>query len=198
MFQGEIQKRLELLDSNLVLVSDSQLHLQETRQQGEADLTLNLQNPCIMFKDLENKKLNYFKNKKCADYILYEQCEKLWKMHIFELKRTISKEDWKSMKEQFKGAMQNALAIAGFLGIEVEIEDIYCYSAFRNDKLNDYSNPAKLRYQMHEHSKCNTLPEGCEDWNEQEVILNFLDKEKFVHNKISLDIQDGTGEYTML
>lgn len=47
-------------------------------------------------------------------------------------------------------------------------------------------------------TKETVLPEGCEDWNEQEVILNFLDKEKFVHNKISLDIKDGTGEYTML
>lgn len=198
MFQGEIQKRLDLLDANLVLTSNSQLHLQENNEEGKADLTLNLQNPCIMFKNLERKKLGYFKNAVCADYVLYEHCENIWKVHIFEMKRTINKKHWLHMKEQFKGAMQNALAIAGFLGIEMGVEDVYCYSAFRNDKLNDYTNPAKLRYQMHNHSRCSVLPEGCEDWNEQEVILNFLDKEKFVHNKISLDIEDGTGEYTML
>lgn len=198
MFRGELRKRLDLLDQNLVLVSEGQLHLQENDEQGKADLALNLQNPCIMFKDMEHKKLEYFKNEKCADYVLYEQCENIWKVHIFELKRTISQKHWMHMKEQFKGAMQNSLAIAGFLGIEVKLEDMYCYSAYRNDKLNDYSNPARLRYQMHHHSGDTALPEGCEDWNEQEVRLDFLDQEKFVHNKIILDAENGTGEYTML
>lgn len=196
MFQGEIQKRLDLLDANSVLTSNSQIHLQENREQGKADLTLNLQNPCIVFKDLEHKKLNYFKNDTCADYVLYEQKEDMWKVHIFEMKRTISKKHWLHMKEQFKGAMQNALAIAGFLGIEIEIENICMYSVYRNDKLNDYTNPVKLRYQMHQ-PNCSRIPEECRDWNEKEVVLDFLDEEKFVHNKISLDIEDGTGEYEM-
>lgn len=197
MFQGEIRKRLDLLDSNLVLTSNKQLHLEESSEQGKADLILNLQNPCIMFKDLENKKLDYFKNAACADYVLYEQCENIWKAHIFEMKRTISKKHWMHMKEQFKGALQNALAIAGFLGIEMDIDDICMYSVYRNDKLNDYANPAKLRYHMHQQN-CDRISEECKDWNEKEVVLDFLDKEKFVHNKISLDIEDGTGEYTIL
>lgn len=32
MFQGELQKRLDLLDGNLVLASDSQMHLKEKRE----------------------------------------------------------------------------------------------------------------------------------------------------------------------
>lgn len=197
MFQGEIQKRLDLLENNLVLTSDSQLHLQEKSEQGIADLTLHLQNPCILFKDLEHKKLEYFQNKKCADYVLYEQKAGNWMVHIFELKRTVGEKHWLNMKEQFKGAMQNALAIAGFLGIEVDMDNIYVYSAYRNDKLKDYSNPAKLRFQMHQ-PKCSGMSKECEDWNEKEVVLDFLDKEKFVHHKIPLDIEDGTGAYTMI
>lgn len=196
MFQGELQKRLDLLEGDLVLTSDSRLHLQEKREQGVADLTLNLQNPCILFRDLEHKKLEYFKNKKCADYVLYEQRDGGWMLHIFELKRTISEKHWLIMKEQFKGAIQNSLAIAGFLGIEVDMHNICVYSVYRNDKLKDYSNPAKLRFQMH-HPKCSGISEECKDWNEEEIVLDFLDKEKFVHHKIPLNIEDGIGAYSI-
>lgn len=196
MFQGELQKRLDLLDGNLVFTSDSQIHLKEKREQGKADLTLNLKNPCILFQGLEDHRLGYFRNQKCADHLLFEQKSDGWMLHIFELKRSVGEKEWKKMKDQFRGAIQNALALAGFLDITVDMDEICVYSVYRNDKLNDVSNPVKLRYQMYdrEQRKC---AEDCQDWNEDEVLLNFLNIEKLKHNKIPLDVEDGTGTYSM-
>lgn len=196
MFRGELQKRLDLLDGNLVCTSDSRIHLIEKKKQGEADLTLNLQNPCILFQGLEDHKLGYFTNHKCADFAVYEQKKDGWMLHIFELKRSVGEKEWGKMKEQFKGAIQNALAIAGFLDIEIRLDRICVYSVYRNDKLKRFFDPVSLRFQMHNkgEGKC---PEDCQDWNDKEVILNFLGNDKFEHNKIPLDVENGTGSYNL-
>lgn len=141
--EEELQERLELLDSNLVLVSEKEFHLKEKKSEGIAELTLELHNFCILFSELEKKKLGYFKNKKCADFLMFERNQGSWIVHIFELKRSVGESEWKKMKEQFKGALQNALAVAGILGIDIELNNVSFYSAYRNDKLNDYANPGE-------------------------------------------------------
>lgn len=196
MFQEEVRKRLELLEGDLVLCSDKNFHLREKRKEGEADLVLSLKNPCILFQKLEEKKLDYFKNKKCADFILYEQKQEIWRIHIFELKRSIGEKAWEIMKMQFCGAMQNALAIAGFLNIPVDMDHITVYSAYRNDKINDTANPARLRLQMHQRIQPQEHSDHL-DWNNQRVKLDFLGKETFLHCKIQLNIENGHGEYVV-
>lgn len=196
MFPGELQKRLDLLDSHLIVISDSQIHIDEKREQGRADLTLNLQNPCILFMGLEEHRLGYFKNKKCADHVMFEQKENDWILHIFEMKRSVGEKEWKKIKEQFRGAIQNALALAGFLDITIDLNRVCVYSVYRNDKLNDVSNPVKLRYQMHDREP-RKWAEDCRDWNEDRIRLDFLNIERFRHNKIPLDVAEGTGTYNM-
>lgn len=192
MFQAEVQKRLALLEKGLVECSAIQLHLKEKKEDGAADLTLNLENPCILFRDLEKRKLAYFKNKKCADYVLYEQKGEEWIVHIFELKKSVGEATWKEMKEQFAGAMQNALAIAGFLGIHVEVDRMRIYSVYRNDKINRYADPVKMRFQMHLKGN-ERMREVCVDWNAKEVELQFLGSHSFKHRKIQLNIETGKG-----
>ncbi len=192
MFSAELQKRLQLLDEHLVFMDDHQLLLEEKKADGAAKLLLQLQNPCILFSKLEDKKLRYFKNQKCADYILYECKEDSWEMHIFELKRSIGVASWEQIKEQAKGAMQNGLAIAGFLGIEVNLKRTHLYSVYRNDKINDYANPGKLRYQMNKRGSAEYSRERC-DWNARKVRLDFLGEREFVHHKVALNPEDGKG-----
>ena len=105
MFCDKLQKRIDLLDQNLVLVSDCEVHLTE-KGEGKADLTLHLQNPCILFCGLEDHKLGYFKNQKCADYVLYECSGGQWSVHIFELKRTMSESSWKKTRKDMKKCCQ--------------------------------------------------------------------------------------------
>lgn len=196
MFQGEIRNRLDLLDKNVVDESDTQLHLMETRNDGAADLLLDLHYPCILFKKLEDKKLKYFLNDHCADYVMYEYRDNVWIPHIFELKRSIGTKEWDKIKKQFAGAMQNALAIAGFLGIDADVANFRVYSVYRNDKLNDYANPAKAHYKIHMKCGERAKPEES-DWNQEKLELDFIGKREFVHSKIRLDVENGEGRYSI-
>lgn len=196
MFSNEVQERIDLLESGLVKTSKQEMHLTEKTEEGSADLTLHLNNACILFSDLENKKLGYFRNKKCADYIVYENRASGWILHVFELKRSVGQKEWLAMKEQFKGAIQNALAIAGVLGISIELAQVRIYSVFRNDKLNDYANTARLHSKLHETTRGN-LPADCEDWDKESAKLDFLDQEWYTHSKVRLDVENGTGSLVL-
>lgn len=187
MFSGEIQKRLALMQSELVTTSSTAFCLQEKEDSGYAKLELHVNNPCILFRSLEKKKLNYFINQKCADYVIFECRDNQWYAHILELKRTISEKSWSLIKQQFAGAMQNVLALAGILGITIEPQNTELYSVYRNDKINDYANPVRVRMTMHENQRNTT------DWNEENIILDFLEERQFEHHKLPLDVEHGTG-----
>lgn len=194
MISEKVQKRLALLDINLVKQSDSEFHLTEKDEAGIADLHVYVEDNCILFCNLEKKKNEYLLVKSCADYVLFQVTDNVGKLYVFELKRTISESSWEKIKHQFEGAMQNALALAGLLGIEMDLRNTQLFSVFRNDKLNDFSNPAKQRLYMHEHRN---LSQKHKDWNDEKIKFEFLDSMLCTHKKIQLHIEDGTGEYIL-
>ena len=197
MFQEKVQKRLELLDvgsnpSQFVEISDKEFHLLEAGT-GKADLQLILNSPSVLFKFLEKKGLPYFKNKKCADYVLFENINDEWFVHIFELKRTVASDRWKYIKLQFSGALQNAYALAGVLGIKIDLDKVKAYTVYRNDKLNDASNPAKLRYGINTKGNSTGSLEQ-KEWNSDTVEIDFTEKVILEHCKVQLDIETGAGQ----
>lgn len=198
MFHRDIQKRIDLLNGGLIEISQVQVHLDEKNEEGFADLQLKLNNPCILFRDLENKKLQYFKNKMCSDYVMFEYVKKDndWRVHIFELKRSVGGKEWKRIKKQFMGALQNALALAGVLDICVNLEKVSVYTVFRNDKLNQSMNPARLKRRMYER-ETDGRDKECMDWNDEKLILDFLGDKEFRHKKIKLDIESGKGIFCL-
>ena len=187
-FSAEVQKRIDLLLQDCIQVSEKQFVLTEKSKQGVAELQMNLQRPCILFVNLEKKKLQYFRNGKCADYILFENRADSWILHIFELKRTVTGSKWEDeIKGQFRGAMQNALAIAGFLGIPIEMSHTRLYTAYRNDKINDMANPINLRSGLHEKGAKEISARGNCDWNKEKIRIDFLDTACLRHTRIPLD-----------
>mgnify|MGYP004516952973 CR=1 FL=1 len=197
MFQSEVQKRLKLLivgQDQLVEISDQLFHLKEAGQ-GEADLKVTFSNECVLFRKLEKKGLQYFQNQKCADYVLFEYRDDVWYVHIFELKRTISSKRWnEEIKIQFAGALQNALALAGVLGVNIALDQVTLYTVYRNDKINDATNPGKLRYRMHK--ELNGIEHTNEsDWNDSEIVVRLTKNLNLKHVKVGLNLEYGTGEY---
>lgn len=189
MFHAGLQERIQLMEPALVECSDQCLHLTE-KGEGQADLAIRLRNKCILIRNLENNKMEYFKNKKCADYVMFEGIDGIWKAHIFEMKRTVKKETWeKEIKRQFLGAMQNILAFSGILGIK--LEEIVLHTVYRNDKINDMANPVRLHPGMARKIANRT------DWNDMEISLEFLDQKRFRHDKIKLDLETGEGKYCL-
>ncbi len=195
MFCEDVEKRLELLDRGSVIISDRQMQLTEKEEQGAASLKLILQYPCILFCGLEKKKLQYFKNQKCSDYVLFEFAKDHWLLHIFELKRSVGVSEWERIKKQFLGALQNALALAGVLHIEMDLNDVYVYTVYRNDKINHMANTVKARLRMHEPNRFMQKETG--GWNEKELAVDFLGRRSLVHQKIKLDIESGEGSFQL-
>lgn len=190
MFQAGLQERMQLFEPELVEVSDTCLHLNE-KGEGQADLTIQLNTQCILIRKLEKNKPEYFRNKKCADYVLFECIGECWKAHIFEMKRTVKIDTWETeIKKQFQGAMQNILAFSGILGIE--IQDIVLHTVYRNDKINDMTNLVKQHLPMHRKDRRRM------DWNDRSIALDFLDRKHFRHEKIKLDVETGEGVYSLL
>lgn len=199
MFQEKLQKKLaifEVGEKKPVQVSDKSFYLTE-KGEGEAKLKINLSSPCILVRDLEKRKLQYFKNKKCADYVIFESNNESWRVHIFELKRTVDEKEWSDkIKLQFAGALQNVLALAGVLGISLELDNLVLYTAYRNDKINNPANPVSIRCQMYDKEKA--VGKGdCQDWNEERVSIELVESIIAEHHKIPLDIESGVGEYQL-
>lgn len=109
------------------------------------------------------------------------------------MKRSVGVDEWKTIKNQFAGALQNALALAGVLEIQTDISEVALYTVYRNDKLNDAANPGKLHYQMHMNGS-QAKTSDCQDWNEKRIVLDFTEDISAEHHKIKLDIENGTGE----
>lgn len=197
MFEDKVQKRLSLLmagNEQPVEVSDQQFHLTE-KKSGYADLQVQLSNPGILFRDLENRKFQYFRNKKCADYVMFEKQKNNWILHIFEMKRSVGIDEWSHIKKQFAGALQNALGLAGVLGIEFDLRQTRIYTVYRNDKLNDAANPVSLRCQIHEKAHGNKKDKKeIMDWFQEQVALELFENISLKHQKIKLNIENGTGE----
>lgn len=87
MFQEKVQKRLELLGASekpceLVEISGNEVHLTEVGQ-GVADLQVSLTSSGILFRKVDEHKLPYLKIKTCADYVLFENKDEDWFVHIF-------------------------------------------------------------------------------------------------------------------
>ncbi|MCC8047412.1 MAG: hypothetical protein LIP12_18320 [Clostridiales bacterium] len=195
MFTAQVEKRLEELDKNLVECSEDSFHLIERKKEGEAELTVKLQNASILFKSLEDKKLQYFEIKKCADFVLFECKDDVWYVHIFEMKRSIGPKSWETVKEQFAGALLNALALAGALGIMFQLTHIIVYSCYRNDKIDDSANPAKQRLRMSDvRERSPEVREPGLDWRNEYLLITLKrDVISCLHRKIKLDLETGEG-----
>ncbi len=194
MFCEDLQKRLALFSHEIYEVSDTQVHLTEKTKEGCADLCLTVHRPCILFRNLEHKKPGYFKNQKCSDYVIFESASGPWRLHIFELKRSVGKSEWTQIKKQFLGAVQNACALAGVLNIQIDWDQIYVYTVFRNDKFLNLANPAKERMRMYEHSSANEMKN---DWNDHILIMDYPGAGSFKHLKIKLHIESGIGDFQL-
>ena len=97
------------------------------------------------------------------------------------------------IKKQFSGALQNAYALAGVLGIEIDLTKVKTYTVYRNDKLNDASNPVKLRYGINTKGDSTGSLEQ-KEWSSDTVEIDFTEKVILEHCKVQLDIETGAGQ----
>lgn len=200
MNTDKLKIRLELFDPNLVKTTSEKFVMEETIKDGYAKVDLQVHNYSILFEKVDKHALGYLKLNNCSDFILLEYKDEHWIPHIFEFKRTINKKNFEHSKLQFLGGLQNALALAGVLGISLSLGETILYSVYRNDNISGGANPAKLRYEMHryhgdEHK--NMDKEIYQEWNSERVSIMFDEYSGFDLKKIKLDVESGETEYCL-
>jgi len=213
MFSEKIQYKFkEVFERDFFSTSQGgeEIILKEDTESGKMELRLSLTNPAIIIEDFDKKpKCKFLLQKKgyynkCADYAIFELLDKekeLFKLHIFELTKTVGVSKWKDkIKPQGKSAYVHCLAIAACL--EITVIETEFYTIYENDEFHkfieseDYSkNPALL--------KAGFEPKRLSpkyEWEKGINKLNFGYFKKFKHNKIQLQLNDGTyptGDYSL-
>ena len=136
---------------------------------------------------MESNRPTYFKCKNCADNIVFEKInDNEWKLHVVEFKRTVKENEWKTIKNQFKGAILNAKALSGVL--DIKIKEIKCYTGFRRDHMG--KEPASLKSLIGLDAMENLKIE----WDSGKVHIDLDSKLVLEHQKVQLDIDTGEAE----
>lgn len=188
MITTDFTKRLEWLDNNLYCISESEMELEETKEDGYAKLLCRLNNYSICFLKLEKKRLQYFKHGKCADSLMFEKVSQDdWHIHVFEFKRKVKSGSWEHIKEQFKGALLNATALMGVLGIKSVIK-ISCYTIYRENKIEE--DPILFKAPVGE----KVVDHPFIDWVTGNMKIDIIPDKLVKHEKIALDTDTGYGE----
>ena len=169
--------------------------LVERKKAGSAKITVKAAFPCFHIPDPDDQcrfsildagetdGKDYVR--RCADHMvfLFDQGTNRWTVHIFELKRTISRKIWtEDVLIQFNGALIRAYAISGILQAGA-FANIYLHCAYREQA--DRTSPAAYRTLPGRKAPGNYLKDQIE-------LISFPDQRRLIHNcPIQLDKETG-------
>lgn len=182
-----LQTRLsDWINSNYYVEIKGVWKLVETTRDGEAEIDIHVDDALAFIRLEGDDKFPHLSNRKCADAAILEFKPQRTILHLFECKRTIKKDKWLEIKQQFEGALLRTLGILGVLGINGsnDIDEVRCYTAFRRDMLS--KNPVILKSVDGNSPLSDML-----DWYSDEVQL--LSITSCIHKKIQLDYHSGQG-----
>lgn len=188
MLTENLDQRLQWFQEHRCSVGSDQFILEENREEGYTKIICKTNKHCLIFH-IEKHGLKCLINESCADHIIFERVsDQSWNLHIIECKKSVGDSEWEKIKKQFEGALLNALALMGVLGIE-KLEEIKCYTAFRRDKLTvrECTNPALLKTLVGGPASGNPILE----WRYGRVQI--LSIKNITHRKIQLDQETGLG-----
>jgi hypothetical protein len=146
MLSETFEERLRWIDTNHYKRDSKLIIVEEKKEEGKATIFCEVCNDVIKMK-FEDTGVRYLETRNVADAVLFEfMTYKSVKIHIIECTRTVKMDKWNDkIKPQFEGALLNALAFMGILGLS-DIRDIIFYTAYQKDKLTpDTKNSASLR-----------------------------------------------------
>ena len=144
MFDAEVTHALRFLNPHFYAChpSGATFSIEETKKDGQACLDVTTPLPCIHVQNPDKHPYGLLQLQNCADHIIlkYHFDSNTWDIHIFEFKKTITKDRWKKkILPQFHGGLQNTYAV-------------FCISKHRTYKISMYTAdtvkmPAKILWQ---------------------------------------------------
>lgn len=170
-----------------VQIDDKEFVLIETDELGKARLNVSLHGESILFSHLDRDRgaSRFIKNKKMADHLILEYREGTWKVHIVEFKRSVGADTWSDIKNQFFGGLVRSFQFCGILGISVDSDEVYLYSAYQRDRFQGADSLVDARIRFHGMSM-GIIEEWTKDKEYVEISDGFVAK----HRKIKMDYNE--------
>lgn len=180
----------ELMVEHFVEWETNEICLEETEETGKSILVFQLTseaNLSIKNVDMKNTQMLFFQNKKTksmfkrVDHIVFEQLENnMWKLHLIEMKSSVSNEKWTDIKGKFRASYLLAQGIAAML--EMCITETCMYTTYEkvNFSLSE-TMPTARRLLLGE-----KLVRPEEEWNGNKFELNFGTGIGFMHIPIQM------------
>lgn len=140
--------RLDWIDQNHYSRGQT-VDVVEEDEAGKGYLRFNLQQgeTALRFKLSEKGRFPCIAQRKTADGVVlqFSAGKILIAIHLVELKSKLSISEWKKVKLQLQGALHNAHALLGVLGLNWP-DKVICHTAYKDDAVS--TNPALMKQPM--------------------------------------------------
>ncbi len=140
--------RIDWIDRNHY-TRGTRVAVEEKAVGGEGKVTFEVGEgeTALRFQLTESGRFPCIDQKKTADGVIlhFDRDRKLRALHLVELKSKVSASKWREIKAQLQGALHNAHALLGVLGLDCP-QQIVCHTAYKQDALSQ--NPVLLKSAM--------------------------------------------------
>ena len=159
MFDERLQFALDnFLVKDYFVKMDSSYNLTEKGNKKEnikpSLLTLKVgteDNLCVQHYDIKPR-CSFLNNddkigmQKCIDHFILRKREGHWELHMIEMKTTVGFFTWFDVKYKMRTSYLNIKALAVFLGISLEDENIFAYTTYNKNvmKIADMDSPKTI------------------------------------------------------
>lgn len=169
---------------------NAEIHLEETEETGKSSLVFRLtskENITIKNVDMKNTQMQFFQDQssksmyKRVDHIVFEQLQNdKWKLHLIEMKSSVSNKKWVDIKGKFRASYLLAQGIAAML--EICIVETCMYTTYEKVSFSlEDTMPTARRLPLG-----GTLVKPEEEWNGNRFGLNFGTRISFRHIPVQM------------
>lgn len=130
--------------------------------------------------------------RKCVDHFVLRKNSDRWELHMIEMKRTISRNNWYNVKEKIRASYFTIKALSVFLGISFRDEDIFVYTVYGYEKMSSMDTGTSIRQPTGER-----LINHVDEWKSGHISVKLVDFNgeenpvKFSHTPIKLNETEG-------
>ena len=147
MLEDRVQFALDnFLIPNYFIETNSYYELIEEDKNGKSLLKLQVgteNNLCMQHYDSSKvKKCNFLRNdrdlymQKCIDHFILRKRHNEWELHMIEMKTTVGFRTWLNIKYKMRVSYLNIKALAVFLGISLQDENIFAYTTYEKENFD--------------------------------------------------------------
>ena len=178
------------LDSVYFESQQEMYELTESDNFGKARIFLNVgskDNICVRnyddtpLWDILRKEKNILRKR--IDHFILRKNANIWELHLIEMKKTVNANVWQSIKTQMSGSYLTIKALLTFLGISIQDENIFVYTAYGEDKMTANDSKAEGVTTGIFKTGERIINPKYEEWDAGFIHIPIIDSKGNIHSK---------------